>query len=300
MAGDHSLSGTPAPGGLPSVRFDLFEVRPMTARDAMEFINEQDEATLHSFVERLEFRGRDPKFVAYRDAYVAKMGLAPTARVLDVGCGTGVVTRALAGRAGFSGRVTGIEQSPAFVEVAKRLAEEEGLGERTEFRVGDAHALDVADASVDAVVAHTLMSHVTDPLAVVKEAARVLRPGGSFAAFDGDYASWTFAYSDHELAEEMEAALLAAVVSKPRVMRDMPGLLRDGGLRLTDVDAHVYADIGHSSFFLGAAEFYAPLVARAGLIPVERVEDWLAELRRASEAGVFFAACNYYAYVATR
>jgi SAM-dependent methyltransferase len=272
----------------------------MTGRDAMEFINEQDEATLQRFVERLEFRGRDPEFVAYRDAYVAKMGLAPTAHVLDVGCGTGVVTRALAGRDGFSGHVTGIEQSPEFVEVAKRLADEAGVGERTEFRVGDAHALDVADASVDAVVAHTTMSHVSVPLTVVKEAARVLRPAGSFAAFDGDYASWTFAYSDHAIAQEMEDALLAVVVSKPRVMRDMPSLLDEAGLRLVDVDAHVYADVGKSTFFLGAAESYAPLVVRAGLVPVERVEAWLAELRRASEAGVFFAACNYYAYVATR
>jgi len=48
----------------------------MTAHDAMEFINQQDEATLQRFVERLEFRGRDPTFVAYRDAYVAKMALA--------------------------------------------------------------------------------------------------------------------------------------------------------------------------------------------------------------------------------
>ena len=272
----------------------------MAARDAMEFINEQDEATLQRFVERLEFRGRDPKFVAYRDAYVAKMALAPSAHVLDVGCGTGVVTRALAGRDGFSGRVTGIEQSPAFVDVAERLAEQEGVGERTEFRVGDAHALDVADGSVDAVVAHTTMSHVTDPLAVVKEAARVLRPGGSFAAFDGDYASWTFAYSDHAIAEQMEGALLAAVVSKPRVMRDMPRLLHEAELRLVEVDAHVYADVGRSTFFLGAAESYAPLIVRAGLMPTERVDAWLAEQRRASEAGVFFAACNYYAYIATR
>jgi SAM-dependent methyltransferase len=272
----------------------------MTARDAMEFMNEQDEATLQRFVERLEFRGRDPKFVAYRDAYLAGMDLAPNAQVLDIGCGTGVVTRALAGREGFAGGVIGIEQSPVFVEVAQRLADDEGVGERTEFRVGDAHALDVADASMDAVVAHTTMSHVTDPLTVLKEAARVLRPGGAFAAFDGDYASWTFGYSDHAIAKEMEDALLAAVVSKPRVMRDMPRLLRDAGLRLVDVDAHVYADIGQSTFFLGAAESYAPLVARSGLVPADRVDAWLAELRSASEEGVFFAACNYYAYIATR
>jgi SAM-dependent methyltransferase len=266
-------------------------------RDAMEFINEQDEATLERFVERLEFRGRDPTFVGYRDAYVDRMGIAETAHVLDVGCGTGVVTRALAARAG---RVTGVEQSPVLVDVARRLADEAGVGGRIEFRVGDAHALDLGDESVDAVVAHTTMSHVTDPRTIVSEAARVLRPGGVFAAFDGDYASWTFAVGDHALAKEMEEALLAAVVSKPRVMRDMPILLRDAGLELIDIHAHVYADVGRSTFFLGAAESYAPLVARAGLVPADRVEAWLDELRRASEAGVFFAACNYFAYVATR
>ena len=272
----------------------------MSARDAMEFINEQDEATLQRFVERLEFRGRDPTFVAYRQAYVEKMGLAPSAVVLDLGCGTGVVARALAARPGFSGRVIGIEQSPAFVEVARRFADEEGVGERVEFRVGDVHALDLRDTSVDAVIAHTTISHVTDPLGVLNEAARVLRPGGAFAAFDGDYASWTFAYSDHAIAKAMEEALLAAVVSKPRVMRDMPRLLRDAGLRLRDVDAHVYADIGRSAFFLGAAESYAPVIARSELMPPEQVEAWLAGLRRASEDGEFFAACNYYAYIATR
>ncbi len=272
----------------------------MTVRDAMEFINEQDEATLQRLAERLEFRGRDRTFTGYRDAYVERLALAPTAKVLDLGCGTGVVTRALARREGFSGRVTGIEQSPALVEVARRLADEEGVGARTEFRVGDAHALDIPDASFDAVVAHTTMSHLTDPLAALKEAARVLRPGGGFAAFDGDYASWTFDHRDHVIAEEMEAALLAAVVSKPRVMRAMPRLLREAGLRVVDVGAHVYADVGRSVFFLSAAESYAPLVARSGLVGADRVEAWLAGLRQASEDGVFFAACNYYAYVATR
>jgi SAM-dependent methyltransferase len=272
----------------------------MNARDAMEFVNDQDEATLQRFVERLEFRGRDPTFVGYREAYLEKMALARAAEVLDLGCGTGVVTRALASRDGFSGRVTGIEQSPAFVAVAQRLAADEGVGDRTEFHVGDVHALDLPDASVDAVIAHTTMSHVTDPLTVLEEAARVLRPGGAFAAFDGDYASWTFGYGDHDIARAMEDALLAAVVSKPRVMRDMPRLVRDAGLRLADVGAHVYADVGQSTFFLGAAESYAPLVVGAGLVPAEDVDAWLAGLRRASEEGVFFAACNYYAYVATR
>jgi SAM-dependent methyltransferase len=175
-----------------------------------------------------------------------------------------------------------------------------GVGERVEFRVGDVHALDVPDATMDAVIAHTTISHVTDPPGVLREAARVLRPGGVFVAFDGDYASWTFGYPDHAIAKAMEEATLAAVVSKPRVMRDMPWLLRDAGLRVVDVNAHVYADIGRSTFFLGAAESYAPVIARCELMAPEQVDAWLAGLRQASEDGVFFAACNYYAYIATR
>ncbi|HWM18354.1 MAG TPA: methyltransferase domain-containing protein [Ilumatobacteraceae bacterium] len=272
----------------------------MNARDAMEFINEQDDATVQRFVDRLEFRGRDPVFVGYRETYVDKMALDDSADIVEIGCGTGVVARALASRGGFSGRVIGIEQSPALVEVANRLAAEDGVGDRIEFRVGDIHALDFPDASVDAVIAHTTMSHVTDPAAVLAEAARVLRAGGTFAAFDGDYASWTFGYGDPIVAKAMEDALIAAIVSKPRVMRDMPRLLRDAGLRLVDVDAHVYADVGHSTFFLSAAESYAPLIVRSEMMAAEVVEKWIAELRRASEDGMFFAACNYYAYLASR
>ena len=273
----------------------------MTARDAMEFMNEQDEATLQRFVERLEFRGKDPMFVGYREAYVDKMALGRTADVLELGCGTGVVTRALAGRVGFDGRVIGIEQSPVLVDVARRLADEEGVGDRIEFRVGDIHALDVPDASVDAVVAHTTMSHVTDPLTVLNEAARVLRVGGTFAAFDGDYSVVDLRLpAITTVARKMEDAIRTAVVSKPRVIRDMPRLFRDAGLRLVDVDANVYADVGQSAFFLSAAESYAPLVARSELMPVDVVDAWLADLRQASADGMFFAACNYYAYIATR
>jgi SAM-dependent methyltransferase len=194
--------------------------------------------------------------------------------------------------------VVGVDQSPALVEAARRLAADDGLGARVEFRVGDAHAVDLEDASADAVVAHTLLSHVTDPAAVLAEAARVLRPGGVLAVFDGDYSSWTWACSDPELARAMEDALRAVISSKPRVMREMPGLLRRTGLTLVDAHAHVYAEIGHGSYFLSFVDAYAPLVAQAEILPREQVERWVAEQREAQDLGTFFAACNYYAYLA--
>jgi ubiquinone/menaquinone biosynthesis C-methylase UbiE len=269
-------------------------------RDAMQFINEQNAATLERFIERLEFRAKDPTFTAYREAYLKVMDLPRTAAVLDLGCGTGVVTRAIAARDGFAGTVTGVDQSPEFIAAAERLAADEGLGDRVELVVGDAHALDFPAASFDVAVAHTLVSHVRDPLTVLAEAARVIRPGGSVAVFDGDYASLTFGCDDSQLGQEMERAVQSMIMSAPRVMRELPRLLPQAGLRLIATQAHVYAEAGSSSFLLNLAETYGPLAASTGLVPAARVDAWLADQRRSAEDGTFFAACNYYAYVARR
>ena len=267
----------------------------MPVRDAMQFVNEQDAATLERFIARLEFRATDPTFVGYGEAYLALLDLPHVAAVLDLGCGTGVMARAIAAREDFAGTVTGVDQSPDFIAAAERLAAGAGI----EFLVGDAHALDLPAASFDAVVAHTLVSHVRDPLAVLAQAARVIRPGGSVAVFDGDYASLTFGASDPRLGEAMEAAFRSIIMSAPRVMRELPRLLPQARLRLTATQPHVLAEAGTSGFFLNLAETYAPLAASAGLLPTADVDAWLADQRRSAEDGTFFAACNYYAYVAT-
>jgi SAM-dependent methyltransferase len=211
-----------------------------------------------------------------------------------------VVARSIAARAGFAGQVVGQDQSPRLIEAARRLAAEEGVADRVAFEVGDAQALPYPDAAFDAVVAHTTISHVGDPLALLTEAARMVRPGGRVAIFDGDYASWTFDYPDPVFAKDMDEAIIAAVVNNPRVLRELPRLLRQAGLEREDLLAWVYADIGAGGFYRGAIEAYAPLVVRAGLLPADRVEAWLAHQRGAMEEGLFFAACNYYAYVARR
>lgn len=272
----------------------------MTARDPHRFVNELDEATVQSLINRLERRGRDRAFTTLCEAYLDRLKLPPSAQVLDLGCGTGVVARAVARREGFSGRVVGIDHSPRFVEAARRLAAEEGVDKRVEFEVGDAHALADADGRFDAVIAHTLISHVTEPLTILKEAARVVRPGGMVAIFDGDYASLTYACPDRALGKAMDEGLMTATFNNPLVMRDLPHLLPQVGLELIDAVADVVAEIGTGSYFVTFAETYAPLVSRAGLLPPETVDRWLADQRRALEQGTFFAACNYYTYLARR
>jgi ubiquinone/menaquinone biosynthesis C-methylase UbiE len=74
--------------------------------------------------------------------------------------------------------VVGIDQSEGMLDVARRRVQEHGLTDRVELRRGDVSALDLPAASADTVLATYALCSVPDPLAVLREARRVLRPGG--------------------------------------------------------------------------------------------------------------------------
>jgi SAM-dependent methyltransferase len=100
-----------------------------------------------------------------------------TGAAVDLGCGTGVVSLALAER-GF--RVTGIDHSPEMLELARRKAMAAGLGKRVELREGDVLDPGVAPGSADLVACQGLLHHVEDLAPCVDVIALMLRPGGRF------------------------------------------------------------------------------------------------------------------------
>jgi len=272
----------------------------MSAPDPFGRTDQLDEATLEALVARFEARGASPVFSRMLQEYLDAMGIDGAVRVLDMGCGTGLAARAIARRTDFSGTVLGIDLSPYLVTAAQRLAREEGVDKRLDFRTGDACAVEAADATFDAVIAHTLLSHVEDPSLVVREAARVLRPGGMLGIFDGDYASLTFGHADPARGKAYDEALISAVVTNPRVMRQLPRLLPDAGLELVASFPYVLSEIGRANFWSSAIEACRRLIPKAGVMTEDEADAWAAALRRDSEAGVFFGSSNYYAYVARR
>src|SRR5262245_744860 len=259
-----------------------------------------DAATLDALVLRFEARGKHPAFANMLHEYLDAMQIAPAASVLDLGCGTGLVAREIARHTGFTGSVAGIDLSPHLVSAATRLATDEGVGARVTFQGGDVRRLPFADGSFDAVVAHTLISHVSGPLAVLKEAGRVLKPAGTLAVFDGDYASLTFDQPDEAKACTDDAALITAVVVNPRVMAQMPRLLREAGFELLTSFSHVLAEVGTAGFWLSGIETFRRLLPQAGAMTAAEADAWAAGLRAASDAGVFFGRCNYHAYLARK
>ena len=122
------------------------------ARDPHRFINDLEPEMIERLVERLESRGKDRVFTRLFDNYSSRLDLQSDAQVLEIGCGTGAVARALARKDDAGIHVTGIDHSPALIRVAYQLADEEGIANRLTFKVGDAHALPYADACFDAVI----------------------------------------------------------------------------------------------------------------------------------------------------
>jgi ubiquinone/menaquinone biosynthesis C-methylase UbiE len=261
--------------------------------DVYRITSKLDDATLDALVTRLEAHGKHPRFAEMLRKYLDAMIIDSAKSVLDLGCGTGVATRAIGRRPGFSGRVTGIDVSSHLIAAATRLANAEGLGNAVEFRVGDSHSLEIRDASFDAVVAHTLFSHLDDPRAVLKEIVRIVKPGGKVGIFDGDYASLTFGTDDPDKAKADDEAIINAVVTNPRVMRQMPQLLREAGLQLLSAFSYVVADVGRADFWDSAIKSFVKLLPKAGAMTEAEAVEWAAAMFRRSDQGTFFGASNY-------
>ena len=272
----------------------------MPTMDVYGMTDRLEEAMLDVMIERLETRGAHPRFAAMMQDYLNAMAIDDASEVLDLGCGTGVAARAIARRPGFSGRVTSVDLSPYLAEAAARRAEDEGLGEQVHFEAGDTQSLDLEDESFDAIVAHTLMSHVPDPAAVLSETVRLVRPGGAIGVFDGDYASLSFEAENAEDAAGDDARLVRSVASQPRVMRRMPRLAKDAGLSLEHSFAYVLTEAGQAQFWDSSVRSLGALLPKAGAMTEEEADAWLESQLRASEEGVFFGTSNYYGYVLRR
>ena len=114
------------------------------------------------------------------DELIDAMRLAPGAVAVDVGCGTGALTRQLARRVGPTGRVVGVDINAYLLREASAIARHQELGDVIAFELSSAEALPFPDGRFDAALACTVLDEV-DADRGLAELARVVRPGGRVA-----------------------------------------------------------------------------------------------------------------------
>jgi ubiquinone/menaquinone biosynthesis C-methylase UbiE len=113
---------------------------------------------------------------------IQALQLPPGSRGLDAGCGIGLQALLLAEAVGPAGHVTGLDLSPQFLVHARGIAEKAGLSKRISFQQGDVNRLPFDDDTFDWVwSANCVGYHPAEPLPLLKELARVAKPGGSVA-----------------------------------------------------------------------------------------------------------------------
>ena len=264
--------------------------------DVYASIATADEAVQERLAEVLELRAADVAQQAMLEDYLADLPLADGARVLEVGCGTGAVARSLAVRPGV-GEVVGLDPSPVFVQHAQEIAA--GV-DNLAFVVGGGTALPFDDGAFDAVIFHTVLSHIPQAGTALAEAARVTAAGGALAAFDGDYATTTVAVGDHDPLQACVDAALDALVHDRYLVRRLGTLVRAAGWEVVRLRSHGYIESEDPGYMLTIVDRGADTLVAAGRLGSDAADALKAEARRRVAAGEFFGHIAYASLIGRR
>jgi ubiquinone/menaquinone biosynthesis C-methylase UbiE len=267
--------------------------------DIFQFIDDIDADKQTMVATRLENRAAMAQFAAIRESYFDRIGLPAEGNIHELGCGTGAVCRAIASRPEFAGSVSGSDLSASLIETAKEITAAANL-ENIRFYQADGQGSDIHDVQYDMVLAHTVISHVADPAAFIREAIRLAKPGGKIVFNDGDFASLTFDTDTPELDRKMPDLVLQAFVANRYVMREMPRLLRQSNVEITHAIGDVVLESGTGEYLPNLARNYCPIAVSAGLAGQSDVDTWLQAIDRSLSEDTFFGSCNFVTYCAIK
>jgi ubiquinone/menaquinone biosynthesis C-methylase UbiE len=142
---------------------------------------------------------------------IRSLELPEGSRGLDAGCGIGLQTVLLAEAVGPAGRITSVDISPEFLHVARKMVVESNLSERITFQEGNIHNLPADDDTFDWLWSADCAGYPTedDPLPLLQELARVVKPGGTVAVLA--YSSQQF-LPGHPMLEARLNATCSALI----------------------------------------------------------------------------------------
>lgn len=249
---------------------------------------------------QLERMYGSPQVVAQRARFRQLLAAQPGETGVDVGCGLAHLALELAQDVAPGGRILALDCSEHMVGEAAARVRAAGLADAVTVRQGDAAALELADASVDFVVAAQVFSYVPEVDRAVAEAARVLRPGGRLAVLETDWDLCTYDSADPAMTRRILEAR-AGHFAHPHLPRQLHRQLQAAGLTLTQCDAVPLIETRYDPESFGAGML--PVARSAALksgIDAQAVERWVADIRSRTAEGEYFFATFRFVFVARR
>ena len=265
--------------------------------DVSSFGRVDEQSDPDYFIRFVDQANELPAVIQAEEVAMAELRLRPGDRALDLGCGTGHDTRALAELVGPTGSVVGIDASEAMITVARQRVEGSGLP--VTFHVGDATQLDLPTDSFDAVRCERLLVHVPDPAVVVDELVRVTRRGGRVVVADIDLDLLALDLPDLDRSFLRRAVhAMADAVSAGQIGRQLPRRFREA--KLDDV---VY----RAAVLAMPYDFVSRVVAgsmigavAAGSLTAAESDTLLAAMERAERDGGLYAGLPFFIVSGTK
>ena len=225
--------------------------------------------------------------------------LSPLAghRLVDVGCGTGDVVRALASLVGPTGQVVGVE--PSEVMLATARARSAGRDLPVRFVRGDVVGLELPDSSADGVVCERVLQHVGDATAALAELVRITRSGGRIVVIDTDWGMHAVHGADPDVTARVVESWVAATPDG-RVGTRLPALFADAGLTDQVVVAETLVSTAPHRPAHPPFTTMAMLAEQTGALQVGEAATWLDQLAAAARHGRFLWAVTMFCVAGTR
>jgi ubiquinone/menaquinone biosynthesis C-methylase UbiE len=249
-----------------------------------------------ALVAALETRGRDAAQRRLRLRFLRAIPVRRRDTVLEVGCGTGVIVRDLVRLVGRGGRVAGVDPSRAVLAAARRLCRGTGVS----LHHADGARLPFAADGFDVTLAVTVLLHVADPAAVVREMVRVTRPGGRVAVQDQDFGTVALAHPDRALTDRILDGVVNHIYEEPYSGRRLPAVLRAAGLERIRLRAEVYQETRLTPYTEAFLARRAENAVRFGIVGAAAAQDWLDGIAAVASAGTFVFTVNYYGAIGVK
>ncbi|MFC1430649.1 methyltransferase domain-containing protein [Streptacidiphilus sp. N1-3] len=213
--------------------------------------------------------------------------VGPGDRVLDLGCGAG---HELAHLEEDGILAVGIDTSAVMLHASRSRLTDQDLPAR--LARADGARLPFRDGAFDACRIERVLQHVADPAAVLAEARRVLRPGGTLGVSEPDWASFTLASADPEAAAAVTDQV-GAQIAQRAIGRQLRRLLVDAGFGSVriEVELAVYRTLEELDLVISLRRA-AERACAAGQLTERRAAELIAEQRDLSQRGGFHATLN--------
>lgn len=269
---------------------------PKWKMDPYQTPDQQSDATIQAMVTRLEQRGQHPFFLQLIANYANQVRTDIPLHFLDLGCGTGVAIRQFEKRLHPESTLIGADISGRLLDAARMHSP----SSRIHWHKLESAPLPYDASRFDVIVMHTVLSHVREPAALLREAHRTLKPGGALIVFDADHASTTYGLPDYAKTRATDQKLVSAIATHPDICRQLPGLLKHTGFELQRHSAAILSECGRGDFWLSSVKSFAHLIPALGILSDEEGRAWVESMLSSHEGGTFFAAGCYYTFFASK